>query len=183
MFAIGGDDIVRALEQHLRKQVPIARDRLGYGDSVDRTDLGDIQTWQIVPTAEAISAAKLPAVAIVSPRMGATPERSGNTYSGVWQASVGIYTRGKDHEDTQTRVAAWAKVIRTAAVMVPMTATGLSLRWAGEEYDLVPTKQDSRTIAGAEVMFDVIVDVALDLNGSTTLPPLLSVHHDIIPTN
>lgn len=177
MRAIGGDDIVSALEAQLRANVPAVVTALGF------EYLGEVQEWQVVPDLDALTTARFPAVAIVSPRVGASPQRGNKTYSATWQASVGVFDRDTDHKATQTRVQQWAKVLRVAALINPLTGTGIALRWAGEEYDVVPTKQNARTIAGAEVLFDAIVDTALDLTESNDLPPLQSVHNNITPTN
>jgi len=178
MKVVGGDDIVRALEQVLRQNLPIVLEAL------ELTHLGEVKTWQIVPTMEALASAKHPSIALVSPSMTAAPQRSGaggRQYTGEWRMSIGVFDRGDNHEGTQTGIQQWAKAIRVAALLTPLTGTGISLRWAGEEYDVIPTKQDSRTIAGAEVMFDATVDVALDLTDIPAAPPLRSVLPDVQP--
>ncbi|WP_156759558.1 hypothetical protein [Microbacterium karelineae] len=176
MTVIGGDDIVRGLEAQLRANVPAVITLLGL------TDLGEIQTWQIVPDVDAIAAAKLPAIAIVSPRVSAQPQRSNSEYSAEWQVSVGVFARGDDHEHTQTQIQQWAKVVRASALMTPsLPGTKIRIRWAGEEYDLLPNKKDARTIAGAEVMFDASVEKAIDLTALRNDPLLISVHPDVQP--
>ena len=162
MRVIGGDDIVTALDAHLREHLPDVVRALGL------TELGDVATWMIVPDIDAITAAKLPAVAVVVGGMTQTPERTAQQYRGVWSASIGIFDRGSSHADTQKRIAAWAKAIRTTFIAHPLTGTGMSVRWQGEEYDLIPSRNAARTLAGAEVMLDVTVDIAVDL---TDLPP------------
>lgn len=177
MRVIGGSDIVNAIETHLRTYVPQVLDLL------ELDGLGEVGTWQVVPAPEAISAAKLPAVAIVCSDMSQDPEKSGDKYSGVWQASVGVFARGKDHADTQNTIADWAKVIRIAMIIAPLAGTGIRIRWTGEAYDLIPDRQNARTIAGAEVMFDATVDVAVDLSDAPLLagPPVQSVHNLVTP--
>ncbi|WP_221585556.1 hypothetical protein [Microbacterium sp. G2-8] len=176
MTVIGGDDIVLALEAQLKRNVPTVLEKL------ELEHLGEIETWQIVPDAGAIAAAALPAVAIVSPRVSTQPRRSHSEYGGDWQVSVGVFARGIDHQHTQTQVQQWAKVLRTAALMSPaLPGTQIRMRWAGEEYSLIPTKEDARTIAGAEVMFDASVEVALDLANLRNDPLFLSVHPDVQP--
>jgi hypothetical protein len=172
---IGGDDIIRALEAQLKANVPLVIEALGLGH------LGEVKTWQMVPSPEAIAAAQLPAVALVSPSMNSKPYRSRGQQTGTWQVSAGIFARGGDHEQTQTQIQAWVKVLRTAALLTPLTDTGISLTWVGEAYDVLATKQEARTIAGGEVQFDAHVDVALDLTDLPNLPPLRSVHTDVQP--
>lgn len=179
---IGGDDIVTALEAQLRDRIPVVVALLGLQDK-----LGEVRTWQVVPDADAIAAAALPAIAIVAPRMVSEPRRAPNEYSGLWSLSVGVFARGKDHLDTQTTIQSWAKVIRTAAVLSPnLPGTPIRIRWVAEEYALVPNKEQARTFAGAEVMFDASVDTALDLDGIRNAlaasPSVATVHPDIVPT-
>ncbi|WOF23840.1 hypothetical protein N8K70_03930 [Microbacterium betulae] len=173
---IGGDDIVTALEAQLKGNVPLVIEAL----KLER--LGEVKTWQVVPDADAISAAQLPAVAIVTPRVSTQPRGSHTEYSADWEVSVGVFARGKDHEETQTQIQAWAKVLRVAALLSrTLTGTRIEMRWAGELYDLIPTKQDARTIAGAEVLFDAHVDTALDLTSLRRDPTLISVHPNVQP--
>ncbi|MGX9348156.1 hypothetical protein [Microbacterium sp. KNMS] len=175
---IGGDDIVTALEAVLRANVPLVLDRLELAER-----LGEVKTWQIVPDTEAISAAEMPAIAIVAARTGEPAERTRDTYSGTWDVSVGVFDRGDDHADTQTRIQAWAKVIRVAGTLSrALPGTSIEMRWVGEAYDLLQDKSQARTIAGAEVMFDAHVSVALDLSGFRSFPLLETVHPTVNPT-
>lgn len=177
MRVIGGSDIVIAIERHLREYLPKAVALL------ELDDLEPIETWQVVPTANAITTSKLPALAIVCSDMSQDPEKSGDKYNGVWQASVGVFDRGTDHADTQKTIADWAKAVRIAMIIAPLTGTGIRIRWTGEAYDLIPGRENARTIAGAEVMFDATVDVAVDLTDVPMLsgPPVESVHNNVTP--
>ena len=177
MAVIGGDDIVNALQEHLRKELPGMVERLGLDE------LGTVQTWQVLPDPREITAARHPAVSVVAAEAEAV-ERDRDGYSASWSASVGVFDRGADFQDTQNRIQRWAKAIRATALLgrcIP--GTPFVIRWAGETSDLIPASTDNRTLAGAEVMFDVFVENALDLGDirNPAAPPLLSTHHTIQP--
>lgn len=156
---LGGDDIAAAIEQVLRANIPAVLELL------DLEELGQVETWQQVPTAEALSTARLPAVAIVAPRMASQALRNATNYDGTWQASVAVFIRGKDHATTQAAAQAWAKVIRVAALLSRRLGTlPVQLRWVGEEYDLQPEKSTARTLGGCEVFFDALAESVMDLS-------------------
>ncbi len=180
---VGGGDIATALEQILRTNVPLVQELLGLDD------LGEVKTWQQVPTPSALTAANLPSVVIVAPRMTTQAGRGAGSYDGVWQVSVAVFARGKDHAETQAQIQNWAKVIRVAA-LIP-TSLGpdvpVTLRWVGEDSDLVPEKESARTLAGCEVFFDATAETVMNLaeirNTINAVPKVTETLNTVTPSN
>lgn len=145
----------------------------------------DIKTWQQLPTIEAISAATLPVIAISTPGLVSAPRYVRSR--GVWEATVrlgvGIYDRepSADHSATQAKVRNWVAFLRTALLRNP-TLGGVAegLTWTGEEYDLVPARNQARTFGAGAVFVDVRVDVP-DTFG-LGLPPVTSTHTQLSVT-
>lgn len=144
-----------------------------------------IQTWQQLPTIEAIATAKLPAVAITSPGLVDEPvySRSSRLYEVKWRLAIGIYDRDKstDHSATQARVRNWVAILRTALQSQPTlggVATGLT--WTGEEYSLLPNRNQARTAAAGAVSIDVKAQVPHHTNlgsiSGTGGPLVLTTH-------
>lgn len=175
------DQVLVALEETLKVALPQVLDLPGtqayLGDQA--ASYADIATWQQVPTIEAIAAAEFPAIAITSPGLVDRPifKRANNTWETTWRAAVGIYDRtGYDdggQSATQARVRNWIAFLRTAALRNP-TLGGVTrgVWWAGEEYDLLPDRNQARTIGAGALALDIRVDVPNTLGMG--LPPVTS---------
>lgn len=158
---ISADDVCTAAEEVLKAGLPKLLELLG----VENVYKG-IREWQQLPTSEALATANFPAIAIASPGLTGTPTRDGQgRYRATWRLAVGVYDRGKDHNDTQARVRDWCSFIRTVLLtnrrLGPLDAE--SVIWAGEEYRLVPGRAQARTFGGGAVAVDVTVPNVLDL--------------------
>lgn len=180
---IGGDDIAIALEQILRVNVPRVQQLL------ELEELGEVKTWQQVPTPEALTAAAMPSVAIVAPRMSSQATRGAQSYDGVWQVSVAAFARGSDHAGTQAQIQQWAKVLRVAA-LIPTSlgdAVPVTLRWVGEEYALRPEQGAARTLAGCEIFFDASAETVMNLadirNTINAVPSVTETKNTVTPSN
>lgn len=137
----------------------------------------DITEWQQLPTIEALSTAKTPAVAITSPGLASAPtyQRSRNSWEVTWRVAIGVYERGADHQETQAKVRNWIAVLRITLQRDPtLGGVAKTLTWTGEEYNLLPARQAARSLALGALAVDVITDVPdLDFIG---LPPVTSTH-------
>lgn len=161
---ITADDVCRAVEQVLTEHLPRWAEASG---------LPAVKTWQQLPTAQAISAADVPAGAITSPGLTESPTKHRTSYDATWRISVAVYDRGNDHSDTQRRTRIWAALIRTVLVQhARLGELARRLDWVGEEYALGP-EQGARTLGGCAVAFDVTVTDVVppvappDLGGAT----------------
>jgi hypothetical protein len=123
-----------------------------------------IKTLQQVPTPQALVSADLPALAITSSGLTRPPklERSAGLYRVTWGVGVGVYERGRDHDETQAKVRNWIAGVRTT-LLTRKSLGGLAsdLGWSGEQYALVPNRESARTLAGGAVAFNVTAAVPL----------------------
>lgn len=121
-----------------------------------------VKTWQQLPVVEAIATADLPGVAITSAGLVDPPSysRANQSWDTNWRIAVGIYDRGRDHEDTQARVRNWAALIRTSMQLKPtLGGVAQGLTWFGEQYALLPNRNQARTAAAGVIAFDVKASV------------------------
>lgn len=149
------------------------------GDGADTYLATEIKTWQQLPTIEAISTAKLPAVAITSPGLVDPPvfSRSSKSYDATWRLAIGIYDRGRDHAETQARIRNWCALLRVALQSRPtLGGVAKGLTWTGEEYSLIPQRNSARTLAAGAVAVDVRAEVPHHTNLGAGLPPVTSNH-------
>ncbi len=154
MRLVTADDVCQALEATLRTTVPLVVTAMEWTE-----DLKAVESWDQVPTAEALSAANLPAGTIESPGLTGPPIR--NEDGGVdvvWRVVAGMYDRGDDYDETAANIRKWAAAIRAAA-MSDVTLGGVvdGLSWVGEDYARRPERNVARTLAGCAVAFDVTV--------------------------
>jgi hypothetical protein len=160
------DEVCLAVESTLRTaipqvlELPFVKDRLGDDAKFYR----DVQTWIQVPTFDAIVAANYPAVAISSPGLVGEPvyKRSTNAWDIVVRVGVGMYDRAGDtsHHSTAARVRNWIAVVRTALLRnTTLGGNAESLKWVGEQYDLLPARAQARTIGAGAIAVDVRVTV------------------------
>lgn len=153
MRLVTADDACQALEATLRANLPAVI------TTMDWTDLKADVGWDQVPTAEALSAANLPAGTIESPGLTTPPTRNDTGGWDVqWRLVAGMYARGSDYTDTASTIRRWAAAIRAAA-MSDVTLGGVvdGLSWVGEDYARRPERNVARTLAGCAVAFDVTV--------------------------
>lgn len=165
------DQVLVALQQTLEAAVPQVLDLPEVKAYLGTRAAGfqEITTWQQVPTLEAIATADYPAVAMTSPGLVEEPayKRSLGTYGGhetTWRAAVGLYDRvGVDdggQSATQQRVRDWMMILRTAALRNPtLGGTSRWIRWAGEDYDLLPDRRNARTIGAGALALNIRVDI------------------------
>lgn len=168
------DELATALEKTLRDNLAATVATLGL-------KLDSVKEWQQLPTAAALATARFPAVAISSPGLTEPPtySQSDRAWHAVWRIGVGIYDRGKNHHDTQAHIRNWCAAIRlTARAHRSLGGLARDTRWAGEEYALLPGREQSRTIGAAAVAFDIHALVS-DTYGAppavATTPTTLSV--------
>lgn len=162
------DQVLVALQQTLAQAVPMVLELPGVKAYLGTRAAGfaEITTWQQVPTLAAIATADYPAVAMTSPGLVEPPayKRSAYVWETTWRAAVGLYDRvGVDDDGqsaTQQRVRDWMMILRTAALRNPTLAgTSRWIRWAGEDYDLLPDRKNARTIGAGALSLDIRVDV------------------------
>ncbi len=151
------DELCVAAESVLRGDLPSILSHPFVTERVDG-DYGDIATWQQLPTIEALSTAQFPAVAITSSGLVSSPTYavSEAAHRATWRVVVGIYDRGNDHADTQARIRNWCAAVRASLLRhrsLGGVAEGLS--WVGEEFALLPNRNQARTIGAGAVAFDV----------------------------
>lgn len=176
---IDGDFVCKAVEATLRSQLPPTIERRGlHQPPAPERRFRAPKVWNQVPTLEALRAS-LPAYpevtgGITSPGLAKPPVRTKfSVYDAVWRISVGIYGRGRDYNDTSARNRKWASLIRTVLINNADLGVGVtSLAWVGEEYRQIPDKQESATIAGCAVAFDIQFDDVVDL--TLTDPPVVT---------
>jgi hypothetical protein len=164
------DELCVGVEDTLREHLPDVMDALGF----DAPNYDEIKTWQQLPTTTALVAASLPGIAVSAAGLVGAPSysRSSKSWTSTWRIAVGIYERGKDHADTQARVRNWCAGIRTTLVLhKSLGGLASALAWSGEEYALVPDREQARTIAAAAVAFDVTATVSATVGA---LPPVTS---------
>lgn len=166
------DELCRAVEETLDEHLVTMMTLLGYDDTAYKK----IKDWQQLPTLTALSAATLPAGAISTAGLVRPPKQSRDTAEATWRIVVGFYERGRDHDDTQARVRNWCAGIRTT-LLARKSLGGLasSLIWSGEEHDILPGREQARTIAAAAVAFDVTATV-LTAPPAGALPVVTSTH-------
>lgn len=159
MRLVSGGDVCRAAQAILETHLPGVLAEYGL------TGLGKVSTWQQVPTVEALTSAVLPAGAITSPGLVEPPRltRSGG-WTATWRLAVGVYARGRDHNETAQHVRDWAAAVRATLLRHPsLGGVVQSLMWAGEDYATLPQRSAARTIGGCAVAFDVTVKDVVQL--------------------
>jgi hypothetical protein len=169
------DELCRALEDVQAEHLAETMTLMGY------TDQGEIRTWQQVPTVQALAAADLPAGAIVASGLVNPPayRSASRTWETTWRITVGIYARGRDHDETQAHIRRWCAGTRTNVLRHKgLGGLAKSLTWAGEEYAFIPGRESARTIAAGACAFNVTADVTTDLGNPPRVvqtPTTLSV--------
>lgn len=153
---VTADEICQAVELVLRQYLPALAAGAG---------LAPVEEWQQLPTAEALSTAQFPAIAVTTPGLADTPTRTGRGVNAVWRIAVGVYDRGGSHAQTAGNVRKWAALIRTVLLQDLAGDIVWQVTWVGEEYALRPEVSSARTLGGAAVAVDVAVHTA------TPLPP------------
>jgi hypothetical protein len=175
------DQVLVALEGTLRQALPQVLDlpevKAYLGEAA--VNYRPITTWQQLPTIQAIATADYPAVAITSPGLVQAPtySRSSDSWETWWRAAVGIYDRaGVDddgHRETQALVRNWIAFLRTAALRnQTLGGAARAVVWSGEDYDLLPDRNNARTIGAGALALDIKVQVPNTLG--LGLPPVTS---------
>jgi hypothetical protein len=162
-------EIVDALETTLSQHLAETITALGW----DTSKYGPVETWQQLPTLPALSAARFPAGAISTPNTQGAPvwSQADRAHRTTWRVAVGIYDRGRDHDDTARRIRNWCAAVRlTVRAHRTLGGVALSTTWAGERYELMPNRDQARTFAGGAVAFDVTALVTDTLG----VPPLVT---------
>lgn len=142
------------LQQHLADTVAELTQLPGYAD----LELRAVKEWQQLPELTALSAAEFPAVSIASPGLigEATHSRAEGGYRSTWRINVGIFDRGRDHDETQALVRAWCAAIRlTVRAHRSLDGAATGTEWRGDRFNLMPNRNQARTFAGGAVAFDV----------------------------
>jgi hypothetical protein len=180
------DQVLVALEDTLRAALPQVLDlpEVKAYLGTNATAYAEITTWQQLPTIQAIATADYPAVAITSPGLVEPPtyKRSSDSWETWWRAAVGIYDRaGVDdggHRATQAQVRNWIAFLRVAALRNPtLGGAARAVRWAGEEYDMLPDRNKARTIGAGALALDIKVEVPN--TWGLGLPPVTSTQLDL----
>lgn len=162
------DQVLVALEETLRTTLPQVLELPEVKAYLGTTaaDYRPITTWEQLPTLAAIATADYPAVAITSPGLVQPPayQRSKDSWETWWRAEVGIFDRaGFDddgHRITQAMVRNWIAWLRTAALrQQTLGGAARAVVWAGEEYDLLPDREQARTIGAGVLALNIKVDV------------------------
>ncbi|HXH77314.1 hypothetical protein [Nocardioides sp.] len=186
MIEIGSaDELCKAAETTLRAALPMVLNLpevKGYLGA-RAPEFEAIKEWHQLPTLEAISSAKFPAVVITTPGLVGPPvyQRSKQSWETTWRLAIGIYDRAGDHAATSARVRDWIAFIRTALLRnVTLGGVAKGITWAGEEYDLLPDRKHARTIGAGALAIDVRVDVpdtlGLGLPAATKTTTTLTVN-------
>lgn len=152
------DELCKAIEQLHTEHLEAQMAQLGF-------EVEKLRTWQQVPSLEALQSAALPAGAIVAPGLVNPPtyKASSNVWVATWRVLNGIYVKGRDHGDTQAQVRNWCAGIRTNLLKhKSLGGIAADLKWFGEEYDRLPSREAARTIAAGGVAVDVTVHMTLD---------------------
>lgn len=128
--------------------------------------------WRQLPSPEAMSTARYPAVAVSSPGLAGAPTRNRDKYSATWRVIVTVWVKAdkvatrKPGEDAFSLVAAqtreYVKHVRTC-----LLAWGEGT-WTDEGYAQVDAYEASGTLGAGFVELAVFVETAADL---TDLPP------------
>lgn len=167
MRVVDANQLLVALQQTVEAHYATAVVDLGYGPLLGT----GIKEWHQVPEPGALVAGKFPAAAVDSPGLVTPPTRSrASGWSATWRCAVGVYDRGRTHEETATKVRAWAAVIRAVVLDHPsLGGVARSTDWVGEEYAQMPGKAQARTIGGCAVAFDVTATNVADLTPTAPL--------------
>lgn len=184
------DQVLVALEDTLRATLPAVLElpevKAHLGSRA--ADYRPITTWQQLPTLQAIATADYPAVAIMSPGLVQTPtlQRSRDAWEVWWRAEVGIFDRhGVDddgHRATQALVRNWIAWLRTAALrQQTLGGAARAVQWAGEEYDLLPDRQQARTIGAGTLMLNIKAEVPNTLGLGLPLVTSTTTQLDVNP--
>lgn len=169
---ITGDDVQVAVTEHLKLWLPTYLAEIGRRKGVDLPGArawlnvgGDVSSWP---------ADQLPAVVVLSPGIGAPPERHGQVYSATWIVGVGIIVASTSREDVR-RLASWYGAAVRAALVQHASLGGFAAGtvWDDEEYDDFDSTE--RTLCAAREVFSVTVDDVLTANKGPVAPTLQPV--------
>jgi len=155
---ITADDVCAAMESAMTDHLPGLLSRSGFV-------LDEFTDWDQVPELDALSKAQLPAGAITSPGLAATPvDSTTRGITAVWQVVVGVFDRGRSHDETARKVREWAALVRAAALTSDcLDGFAERVTWVGEEYAQRPERTAARTIGGCAVTFHVEVRRVVDI--------------------
>lgn len=154
MPLVTAQDVCDAVETVLRAHLP---------DLATRTGLPTVKEWNQLPTLEALTTAKVPALAVTSPGLAGPPTRRSTGWEADWRVVVGVYDRDKSHAATAARTRRWAAVVRQVVLQHPgLGGVAVGTVWVGEEYAERPERSAARTLGGCAVAFDVTVRDVLD---------------------
>lgn len=126
--------------------------------------LTPVTKWDQLPTTLALQAANLPAGAISSPGLATVPVRLTTGYDATWQLEVAVFDRGRDYNETASKVRDWAAVVRQVLVQNPtLGGVAATLKWVGESYAQLPDRSAARTIGGCSVLVNVTARSVIDI--------------------
>jgi hypothetical protein len=110
----------------------------------------------------------LPRVVVQSPGLIAPPEPDGETIALTWGATVWMFSKGRDEDDTQDICRDNAATLRRLLLQkVPDFVDLVEL--LDENYDALPAEREN-TLAGCELVFSLRVPDATDIGPGPTDP-------------
>lgn len=165
-MTVTADDVLQALEQTLRDHLPTTLQRLTVAKQVA---LAPPASYEQVADPAVLTPAQTPTVSLSSPGIEGDPRHVGDgIYQATWVCIVELYVRS----DTVASYRAVARTVRVYAAAIRETVMqhaslgGLAsaVEWVAEDYAGVANLDDSRTLGGGFVQFNVTVDNVLDIN-------------------
>lgn len=161
------DELCAAIETVLVDHLDDTMNELGW---TNEAGYESMRSWRQLPSLDALTAAQLPAGAVIAPDVVGEPvyEASTGLWRTTWRIPVVAYGRGSDHSDTQARIRNRVAAIRTT-LLAHKSLGGLAsaMRWTGENHNLIPARDSARSIAAGGISVDVTADVDMSLG---TLP-------------
>lgn len=183
---IDADQICTAVELTCRNHMPDVLERLGlHVADGDRQPFTTPTVWDQAPTEDAVSnipRAPAATAAITSTGLATPPVRRGfDGYDATWRIVVAVYGRGRNYNETASRIRKWAAVVRTTLLRNPTLGdiAADSLEWVDETFRQRPEREAARTLAGCAVLFDVGFSNVVDLPPLTADPSVLSTRTSI----
>lgn len=140
------------------------------GDQQDRGDLPDFRSITTANDYDKWPEDQLPAAIVISPGLAEEPARHGKDWKARWALGIGVVVSAGTRSDTLDLVGAYAAAVR-AMILQNSSLGGFAdgTYWIGERYDEIDT-DDSRTLAGGQVLFVVDVAAVVDSQGGLVAP-------------
>lgn len=167
---LSSSDLKKALQERLQAWLPAYLHALE--EVHEGLALPAPKSWHRLPDFRRIRDDQSPTVTVTAPGIRGRPERdSDGSYRAAWELHVYVVVRGKTFEDTDDKIGFYTRAISAAVVQAGLGLPGVGKPRLIGEGNAPLAADNSRTVGGGVLAFEVIVgDFLNDLEGPLEPP-------------